>query len=358
MKKAMIAMSGGVDSSVAAYLMKKEGFDCVGATMRLYRSPVFRQKNPRGCCSDQDEEDAAFVCYQLGIPHESVCFTKQFEEQVIRKFISDYESGLTPNPCIDCNRTMKFRALLEYAEEKGFDFVVTGHYARICSDERSGRLLLRKAIDESKDQSYVLYMLSQDQLAHVYFPLGDLHKTEVRRIGEENGLVNASKRESQDICFVPDGDYVKFMEEYTGRKYEEGDFLDTDGNKIGRHKGIVHYTIGQRKGLGISAPHPLYVAAIDAKKNTVTVAEKNDVLKQTVYAEKVNLIAVDELKDEMRIKARIRYNEKEKPASARMEGDRLVVRFDEPRSGVAVGQSVVLYDGDIVVGGGVICGSE
>ncbi len=356
--KAMIAMSGGVDSSVAAYLMKEAGYDCAGVTMRLYRNEDLGRGAYSTCCSQKDIDDAADVAFRLDIDYRVVDYTADFKEAVIEKFIRTYERGGTPNPCIDCNRHLKFDKLFSFAEEEGFDVIATGHYARVFCDEASGRWLLKKALDERKDQSYVLYMLPPERLKKIRFPLGELDKDSVRSIASEHGFVNAAKRDSQDICFVPDGDYVRFMEDYTGKTYREGDFIDIHGNVVGRHRGAVRYTVGQRRGLGIAAARPLYVAAIDAEKNTVTVGFREALLKQTVYAEEVNLISVDDLSEPIRVKARLRYNQKEQPAVAVMENGRLAVTFDEPQSGVANGQSLVLYDGDIVVGGGTICASR
>ena len=230
--RAMIAMSGGVDSSVAALLMKQAGYDCAGVTMRLFRAPGMERASQKSCCSDADEDDAAYVCWQLGIPFESLCCTKEFEKTVIQNFIREYEIGRTPNPCIVCNRCLKFDLLLSLALEKGFDCLVTGHYARIAQDRSTGRWQLRKAVDGSKDQSYVLYMLSQQQLAHLRFPLGELSKTDARVIAEKAGLVTASKHESQDICFIPDGDYGAFLEHWTGRCDPEGEILNLEGRVI------------------------------------------------------------------------------------------------------------------------------
>ena len=253
-KKALIGMSGGVDSSVAAYLMLKTGYSCIGATMRLFDSADAEST----CCSLDDVEDARSVARRLGIPHYVFNFKDDFEEQVIRKFVACYEQGATPNPCIDCNRHLKFDRLLRRAMELGCDYVVSGHYAQIRQDETTGRYLLYKAADKAKDQTYFLACLDQQQLAHIRFPLGGLTKTEVRAIAEQNGFVNARKHDSQDICFVPDGDYVAFMERYTGKQYPAGDFLDTDGNVVGRHRGAVCYTLGQRKGLGLAMGAPGY----------------------------------------------------------------------------------------------------
>ena len=249
---ALIAMSGGVDSSVAAWLMQRDGFDCTGVTMRLTRNEAVNTEGLHTCCSERDIEDAAEVAYAMDIPYEVLDFTADFQEKIIDKFIRVYEAGGTPNPCIDCNRYMKFDHLLRWAEAHGLDHVVTGHYARVEQDEATGRWLLKKGLDENKDQSYVLYNLTQEQLAHVRLPLGGLHKSEVRAIAEQQHFVNARKHDSQDICFVPDGDYARFMEDFTGKHYPAGDFLDVGGKKVGTHSGAVRYTIGQRKGLGLA----------------------------------------------------------------------------------------------------------
>ena len=353
--RAMIAMSGGVDSSVAALLMKRAGYDCAGVTMRLYRSPGMEQGSTKSCCSDADEEDAAYVCWQLGIPFESLCCTKEFEKAVIGNFIREYETGRTPNPCIVCNRCLKFDRLLEFARERGFDCLVTGHYARITGGAGSGRWQLRKARDESKDQSYVLYMLSQEQLAHLRFPLGDLSKAEVRAIAEGAGLVTASKHESQDICFIPDGDYGAFLQRWTGRRDPEGEILDPDGRVIGRHRGAVRYTIGQRRGLGVAAEHPLYVMAKDMEKHTVTVGPESALYSRELTAEDFNWLSIPEPDRPIRVTARTRYRQKENAAAVwPLEGSRVRLVFDRPQRAVTPGQALVLYDGDLVLGGGTI----
>ena len=355
--RAMIAMSGGVDSSVAALLMKRAGYDCAGVTMRLYRSPGMEQGSAKSCCSDADEEDAAFVCWQLGIPFESLCCTKEFEKAVIGNFIREYETGRTPNPCIVCNRCLKFDRLLEFARERGFDCLVTGHYARITREAGSGRWQLRKARDESKDQSYVLYMLSQEQLARLRFPLGELSKAEVRAIAEGAGLVTASKHESQDICFIPDRDYGVFLERWTGRRDPEGEILDPDGRVIGRHRGAIRYTIGQRRGLGVAAEHPLYVVAKDMEKHTVTVGPESALYSRELTASDFNWLSIPEPDRPLRATARTRYRQKEYAATARpLDGSRVRLVFDRPQRAITPGQALVLYDGDLVLGGGTIEG--
>jgi len=352
-KSALIAMSGGVDSSVAAYLTVKAGYDCIGTTMRLYNNEDRGISGFHTCCSARDIEDAAEVAFELDIPYEVLDFTFDFREMIIDKFVRTYEAGGTPNPCIDCNRFMKFSKLLDFARAKGMNYVVTGHYARV--EEKDGRFILKKALDETKDQSYVLYSMTQEELSHVLFPLGEMRKTETRRIAEENGFVNSHKPDSQDICFVPDGDYVSFMEQYTGKHYPEGDFLDENGNVIGRHRGIVHYTIGQRRGLGIAAGQHVYVYKKDIENNTVYVGTEEKLYTKYLTAGDVNWIAFDKPDFTIRVSAMTRYRHKEQPATLYPNADGTVsVEFDEKQRAVTPGQAVVFYDGDTVVGGGTI----
>ena len=353
MAKALIAMSGGVDSSVAAYLMKEAGYECIGCTMRLYENEDAGVSRDQTCCSLDDVEDARSVAYRLGMPYYVFNFSDDFKEKIICKFINSYEMGRTPNPCIDCNRYMKFEKLHERAKILGCDKVVTGHYARIEHDGE--RYLLKKAVDESKDQSYVLYSLTQEGLAHTAFPLGSLCKSETRKIAEEHGFINAHKPDSQDICFVPDGDYARVIELNTGKKYEPGDFVDKQGNVLGRHRGIINYTIGQRKGLGISAAAPLYVCSIDKKNNTVVLGEDKDLYSDTLEADEFNWISGVVPASPVLCRAKIRYRQKEQPATAYPIGDDMVkIVFDEPQRAITPGQSAVLYDGDVVLGGGTI----
>ena len=352
---ALIAMSGGVDSSVAAYLMQQKGYRCMGITMRPYSEPGCRLAQFPTCCSPQDIEDAKQVAFQLDMPYEVMDFSRSFRERVIDKFVRVYESGGTPNPCIDCNRTMRFASLLEVAKKHDLDYVVTGHYARVAYDEARGRWLLKKAAYEDKDQSYMLCMLTQDQLAHIQFPLGGMDKPRVREIADELYFVNARKRDSVDICFIPDGDYGAFMERYTGKTYPAGDFLDQEGNVVGQHRGAVRYTLGQRKGLGLAMGTPVYVSGKDMEKNTVTVGPNESLFSSSLVAEDMNWVAIPELTASLRIKAKTRYRQKEQWATAiPLEGGRVRVDFDEPQRAVTPGQAVVLYDGDIVVGGGTI----
>ena len=358
MKKALIAMSGGVDSSVAALLMQQKGYECVGATMKLFENEQADVKREKTCCSLDDVEDARSVAYRLHMPYYVFNFTANFEKEVMDRFVHAYENGCTPNPCIDCNRYLKFEKLYQRMQEMQMDTIVTGHYARVAYDEVSGRYLLKKGLDGSKDQSYVLYNLTQEQLAHTQFPVGELSKHQVREIAEEYGFLNADKPDSQDICFVPDGDYAGFIERYTGKSPETGAFLDPAGNRIGTHRGVIHYTIGQRKGLGISAPHPLYVCGICPADNTVTLGYSENLFSRKLTASDVNLISCDSIETPIRIQAKIRYRHPAQPATAWMTPDgTLHVEFDEPQRAVTCGQAVVLYDGDTVVGGGRISGA-
>ncbi len=358
MKKALIAMSGGVDSSVAALLMQQKGYECVGATMKLFENEQAGVKREKTCCSLDDVEDARSVAYRLHMPYYVFNFTANFEKEVMDRFVHAYENGCTPNPCIDCNRYLKFEKLYQRMQEMQMDTIVTGHYARVAYDEVSGRYLLKKGLDGSKDQSYVLYNLTQEQLAHTQFPVGELSKHQVREIAEEYGFLNADKPDSQDICFVPDGDYAGFIERYTGKSPETGAFLDPAGNRIGTHRGVIHYTIGQRKGLGISAPHPLYVCGICPADNTVTLGYSENLFSRKLTASDVNLISCDSIETPIRIQAKIRYRHPAQPATAWMTPDgTLHVEFDEPQRAVTCGQAVVLYDGDTVVGGGRISGA-
>ena len=352
--KALIAMSGGVDSSVAAYLCREAGYECMGATMRLYEGEE-SDLSESSCCSLDDVEDARSVARRLGMPFHVFNSKADFEEKVIAKFIRCYECGTTPNPCIDCNRYLKFDHFLRRALILGCDYVVTGHYARIRQDENTGRFLLYRAADLSKDQSYVLSCLTQEQLAHTLLPLGELSKAEVRAIAEEKGFINARKKDSQDICFVPDGDYMAFMRRHTGKNYPEGDFLDLSGNVVGRHKGAVGYTLGQRKGLGLAMGAPVYVCGKDMARNTVTVGPNEALFSTTLLANDWNWIPFPQLTRPITVTAKARYNQQPQPATVYpCEGGFAKVVFDQPQRALTPGQAVVLYDGDLVVGGGTI----
>ena len=353
--RALIAMSGGVDSSVAAWLMQQAGYDCTGITMRLTRNETLGQSGFHTCCSEKDIEDAAEVAYAMDIPYEVLDFTADFREKIIEKFIRVYEMGGTPNPCIDCNRYMKFDHLLRWAESHGMEYVVTGHYARVEQDEATGRWLLKKGLDEGKDQSYVLYNLTQEQLAHIRLPLGGLHKTEVREIAEQHKFVNARKHDSQDICFVPDGDYARFMEQFTGKHYPAGDFLDQSGKVVGTHSGAVRYTLGQRKGLGLALGAPVYVCGKDMQANTVTVGPNSSLLSSALQANDWNWFPFPELTEPMDVTVKIRHSQFEQPGRVFPEADGFArVEFAQPLRAVTPGQAVVLYQGDMVLGGGTI----
>lgn len=345
-KTALIGMSGGVDSSVAAWLMLQQGYRCLGVTMRLHD---FR------CGGADDTLDARAVADRLGIDHQILDGKQPFESCVIRDFVRSYETGLTPNPCIRCNNHLKFGVMLDYALDNGWQYVVSGHYARIRRDESTGRYLLYKAADSAKDQTYFLAQLNQHQLSHILFPLGELTKEEVRGIAQQQNFLNARKRDSQDICFVPDGDYAAFLRSYTGKDYPEGDYLDLSGNIVGRHKGAVCYTRGQRKGLGIALGAPVYVCGKDMDANTVTVGPNEALFSPALRAGDWNWIPFCELTQPMTVTAKIRHSRQEIPATVYPEPNNFArVEFAMPQRAVTPGQAVVLYDGDLVIGGGTI----
>lgn len=334
-------MSGGVDSSVCAALILDKGFEACGVTMRLF------------CAGDKDIEDAKAVCDRLGIPHTVADMTGDFEKNVICRFVDAYEKGITPNPCIDCNRFMKFGALFDAAEELGCSHIVTGHYARV--EQVGDRFLLKKGLDESKDQSYVLYSLTQKELSRVLLPLGELTKSRARELASELGFENSDKKDSQDICFVPDGDYAAFIENFTGKTYPEGNFVDEQGNILGTHRGIIRYTIGQRKGLGLSLPAPLYVKTKNVDTNEVLLCPNEGLFTDTLVANAFNWIAFDPPKAEFRAYVKTRYSAR--PAAATVipiDDTSVKVVFDQPQRAITPGQAAVLYDGDVVIGGGTI----
>ena len=355
MKRVLVAMSGGVDSSVTAFLLKEQGYDCIGVTMKLYDGEDEREST---CCSLRDVEDAKSVCHRLGIPHYTFNFTGDFEQQVIRPFIESYEQGRTPNPCIDCNRRLKFQRLYHRAMELGCDYIATGHYVR-RREEPDGTICLYKALDQEKEQSYVLYNMTQEQLRRTLFPLGELTKPQVREIAEREGFLNAKKHDSQDICFVPDGDYAGFIAEATGKTYPEGPVLDTAGNRIGTHRGIIHYTIGQRKGLGLAMGKPMYVKSTDAETNTVVLGTNDELFSSCVYGEKLNWIAGELPKEPLSVVARVRYHGKDQPATLHFQGDgRVLTEFSVPQRAVTPGQAIVFYQGEKMLGGAEIVRGE
>lgn len=348
MKKVMIGMSGGVDSTVAAHLLKESGFEVAGMNCRFF-------------CEDEallhsgdDMRDAKAVCEKLDIPFFVSDLRKEFSDCVIADFLSSYEKGETPNPCVCCNKHMKFDLMLRKAEECGYDNIATGHYA-IIEKDTNGRFLLKKGADTGKDQSYVLYVLNQQQLSHSVFPLGNLCKSEIREIAENLGFINANRKDSQDICFVPDGDYAAFIEKRTGKTYPYGNFVTREGKVLGEHKGIIRYTVGQRKGLGLALPAPMYVCEKDVANNRVILSDNESLFTKTLVAKNINLIPFDKISSSVRVKAKVRYKHQEQWATVHQtDEDTLFVEFDEPVRAIAKGQSLVMYDGDYVVGGGII----
>ncbi|HZK21796.1 MAG TPA: tRNA 2-thiouridine(34) synthase MnmA [Oscillospiraceae bacterium] len=346
MSRAVIAMSGGVDSTVAAHLIIQKGFDCIGATMRLLGES-------KTDCLSNEYNDARTAAARLGIAHDIINFSDDFERKVIGNFIDSYERGETPNPCIECNRYMKFGALLEYTKALSYDYLVTGHYAKIKNE--GGRYYLMKAADPEKDQSYFLYFLTQKQLKHIMLPLGELSKNEVRKIAKAEGFTNAKKKESQDICFVPNGDYAKFIETVSGKAYPHGNFMDKNGSILGKHKGLIRYTIGQRKGLGLALPKPLYVCEKKAAENAVILGENEDLYKKTLRVKNLNFIPFDNPPKVFEAKVKVRYRQKEQPAFISIENDGTAkVEFLQAQRAITPGQTAVFYDGDMVLGGGVI----
>ncbi|MGI6776834.1 MAG: tRNA 2-thiouridine(34) synthase MnmA [Acetivibrionales bacterium] len=355
-KKVMVGMSGGVDSSVAAAVLLKEGYEVIGVTMQIWPDmSADKKEREGGCCSLSAVDDARRVSNKLGIPYYVMNFKEVFEEKVIKYFTGEYLKGKTPNPCIACNRYVKFGFLLEKAVAMGIDYIATGHYAVIEYNEVSKRYLLKKSVAQKKDQTYALYNLTQEQLSRTLMPIGRYTKEQVRKIAEELELSVASKPDSQEICFVDNDDYGSFICENTDRNIENGQFVDTKGNVLGTHKGIIHYTVGQRKGLGLALGKPMYVVHIDAEKNRVVLGDENEVFSKELFATDLNFISIESLKRNMRVKAKIRYSAKEADAEIFPEADGKVrVVFDMPQRAVTPGQSVVFYDGDLVVGGGII----
>jgi tRNA-specific 2-thiouridylase len=346
-KRALIAMSGGVDSAAAAILMQESGYECIGVTMKLIANDGGK------CCSLKDTNDARDAAYILDIPHYVLNYTTDFTRHVIEPFIESYEFGETPNPCIECNRHLKFSLLLRRARELDAEKLATGHYARI---EKSGdRWILKKGADRNKDQSYVLYMMNQDALAMTAFPLGALTKKDARALAAAKGFSNASKKESQDICFVSSGDYAGFIEDYTGKSFADGDIVNTDGKVLGRHKGLIRYTLGQRRGLGVAHQSPLYVAAKNLVDNTLVIGAESSLYSTSLTVRRINLIACEDIFQARRLLVKVQYLHKEQWARAEQVGDdEIRIDFEEPQRAITPGQAAVFYDGDIVVGGGTI----
>lgn len=355
-KKVVVGMSGGVDSSVAAWLLKEQGYDVLGVTMQIWQDEAAQTVEENGgCCGLSAVDDARAVAAKLDIPYYVMNFKKEFKEYVMDDFAREYYQGRTPNPCIRCNRYVKWEALLHRCLALGADYIATGHYARVVRLD-NGRYAL-KAAKSSKDQTYALYNLTQEQLAHTLMPVGSYTKDEIREIAAKLGLKVANKPDSQDICFVPDGNYSDFLEDYTGKKLPEGNFVDMQGNVLGRHKGITHYTIGQRKGLGLAMGHPVFVTQLRPRTNEVVIGENTDVFSRGLVARSLNFMAVCPPKagEQLRLFAKVRYAHKGAWCTLTMQEDDLALCvFDEPVRAITPGQAVVFYDGDIVVGGGVI----
>ena len=356
-KKVVVGMSGGVDSSVAAYLLKKQGYDVIGVTMQIWQDEdEFTQEKNGGCCGLSAVDDARRVADRLEIPYYVMNFKQEFKKNVMDYFTAEYLKGRTPNPCIACNRYVKWESLLTRSMEIGADYIATGHYARV-EQLPNGRYAIRHSATWSKDQTYALYNLTQDQLRRTLMPVGEYEKDQIREIAKEIGLQIANKPDSQDICFVSDDDYASFIEEESDQKIQEGNFVTPDGKILGRHKGIIHYTIGQRKGLGLSLGYPAFVLEIRPDTNEVVIGTNEDLMTTRVRANKLNFMTVEDLEGEMRVFAKIRYNHKGDWCTVRKTGeDEIECIFETPQRAVTPGQALVLYDGDYVLGGGTILG--
>jgi tRNA-specific 2-thiouridylase len=353
--KVVVGMSGGVDSSVAAYLLKEQGYEVIGMTMQIWQEDAPDDQDG-GCCGLSAVDDARRVCQKLEIPHYVINFRDDFKRDVIDYFVEAYQKGETPNPCIACNRYVKWESMLQKALQIGADYIATGHYARVIYDEKTKRYTLRQSKTLAKDQTYALYNLTQHQLAHTLMPLGDYTKDEIRAIAKEIGLAVATKPDSQEICFVPDKDYARYIEEATGKKMPKGKFITKEGNVLGEHKGIIHYTIGQRKGLGISYGKPLFVSDIDASTHTVVLGDNEDLFTTRVFAKELNFMPFEDLEGKMQVFGKIRYSHKMAPCTIeKVDEDMLLCVFSEPQRAITPGQALVFYDeAHTVIGGGTI----
>lgn len=353
MSRALIAMSGGVDSSVAALIMKEKGYEPIGVTMKLYDNEDIQMEQEKTCCSLSDVEDARSVALKIGFPYYVFNFKAEFDKKVISKFVDSYKKGMTPNPCIDCNRYLKFAELYRRAHELGCEHIVTGHYVRVRYNDNTKKYELLKGVDETKDQSYVLYHLTQEQLAHTLFPLGEYKKDQIRKMAEDHGLLNAHKHDSQDICFIPDGNHKRFIEDYTGEKAGYGDFIDINGKTVGTHQGYYRYTVGQRKGVQVNREGKNYVLEVRPQTNEVVIGRNKDLFKSELIADDFNWISGEVPEKSLRVQGRTRYQKALANATVTVPGEgRVNVVFDEPQRAITKGQSVVLYDGDVVLGGG------
>ena len=352
-KKVVIGMSGGVDSSVAAYLLKEQGYEVIGIMMKLSPDNPDYEENEGGCCSISAANDARRVADVLDIPFYVMNFKDAFKTNVIDNFIDEYMEGRTPNPCIICNRTIKFEEFLRKAKALGADYIATGHYAKI--EKQEDRYVLKKAADDKKDQTYALYSLTQEQLSNTLMPCGDYSKPEIRNIAERVGLEVFRKKDSQEICFIPDNDHGAYIKKYSGREIKPGNFVDKHGKVLGTHKGIVYYTIGQRKGLGIALGKPVFISKINPKTNQVVLGDEEDIFKNELVAKDLNFILFDKLTSNLRVSAKIRYSAKPQLATLiPLENNRVKVVFDEKQRAITKGQSVVFYLENLVVGGGII----
>lgn len=352
--KVVVGMSGGVDSSMSAALLKEEGYDVIGVTLQIWESAGPEVEG--GCCTNSAIDDARQVAFKLGIPHYVMNFRSYFEQKVVDYFTQSYLAGETPNPCIACNRHIKFGEMLRKAQGLGSDYIATGHYAQVLRDPDSERFFLSKSADVRKDQTYALYMLTQEQLAHTIFPLGEYTKDQVRKMARERGLEVANKPDSQEICFVPNNDYASFVQERSDSPIKQGNFIDLSGKILGKHRGIIHYTVGQRKGLGVTFGKPMFVVGLNPRSNEVVLGEDHEVYTETLWADNLNWISIPDLSAPLEVEAKIRYNSAGAPATIYPAGNEtdygVRVHFAKPQRAVTPGQAVVFYQGNLVVGGG------